>query len=383
MLAISLMLTVVCTLPLWLVGALAIQMRQELAFSITALGGAVAIFRLAGALAAIPLGRLSDRLGPVAALRTAAALAAIASLGIAVQAHTWGTLVLWLAVSGAANSLGQTAANLALVRTVPLRRQGTAFGVKQSALPFGTLLAGLSVPLIALTVGWRWAFVLAAVLAIAVGVAVPRGRARRYARPTGTQNRRYGKRPLVVLSIAVFFGMGAASTVTTFIVESSAAAGVSPAAAGLILTVGSAVSIVSRLIAGAMADRRGGAHFRAVGRMQIVGALGFLLLAIHDPFWIIPGSILAFAFSWGYHGLFWYALVRLNQATPAAATGLVMPGGMLGGLFGPLAFGWIAESSSYQIAWLLAAFFSVAAGLCMFAGRALLQRDLRTFEAAA
>jgi MFS family permease len=382
MLALSLTLTVVCTLPLWLTGALAIQMRAELAVGLAALGGAFAIFRAAGALAAIPLGRLSDRLGPVAALRSAAVLAAVASLGVAVQSHSWATLVFWLAISGAANSLGQTAANLALVRTVPQRRQGMAFGIKQSALPVGALIAGLTVPLIALTVGWRWAFVLAAALAVGVACAVPRGQAERYARPEGARNRRYGKRPLIVLAVGLFLGMSAASSATTFIVESSSTAGVSPAAAGLLLTMGSALSIVTRLVAGALADRRDGAHLRAVGRMQLVGAVGFVLFALHEPVWIVLGSVLAFAFGWGFNGLFWYAIVRLNQATPARATGLVMPGGMLGGLFGPLAFGWLAEAFSYPVAWLVAAGWGLAAGLLMFAGRALLRADLRAYESA-
>jgi len=41
-------------------------------------------------------------------------------------------------------------------------------GAKQSSGPYATLLAGPSVPLVALTVGWRWAFVLAAPGAMAL-----------------------------------------------------------------------------------------------------------------------------------------------------------------------------------------------------------------------
>ena len=66
------------------------------------------------------------------------------------------------ALSAAANALGQLASNAALARHVPAHRQGLSFGVKQAAIPVSTLLAGAAVPTIALTAGWRWAFVAAA-----------------------------------------------------------------------------------------------------------------------------------------------------------------------------------------------------------------------------
>lgn len=379
---LSMVLTVVCTLPLWLTGALAVQMRAELNFGILALGGAVGLHRVAGAALSAPLGRLSDRLGPTPAMRTAACLAAAASFGVAAVARSWLGLIAFLAVSGASNALGQTAANLALVRAVPADRQGIAFGVKQAALPAGAMLSGLAVPFFALTVGWRWAFVAAGVLSLVVVVAVPRGPAAPYQPPEGTANRSYGQRPLIVLAVGLFFAMSAASSLTTFTVESSTTAGVNPALAGLLLTVGSIVSIVTRLVAGAVADHREGRHLERVAFMLLAGMFGYVLLALSDPVWIVLGSLIAFSLGWGFNGLFWYAIVRLNQATPAAATGMIMPGGMLGGVAGPLAFGWLVETYSYPVAWLGAASWALSAGLLLLLGRRLLVADLRMREAA-
>lgn len=45
-------------------------------------------------------------------------------------------------------------------------RRGFAFGVKQSAVPLTAMLAGLAVPVFAVTVGWRWAFGAAAALGL-------------------------------------------------------------------------------------------------------------------------------------------------------------------------------------------------------------------------
>ena len=373
-------LTVVCTMPLWLVGALSVQMRADLGYSIVALGGAVALQRVGGAALSLPLGRLADRLGPTPAMRVAAVLAALAALGIAALVDSFGALAAFLLLSGAANALGQTAANLALVRAVPSTRQGMAFGIKQSALPIGSLIAGLTVPVLALTVGWRWGFVLAGVLSLLVLVSVPRGRSERYRRPDGVTNRLSRRGPLLILGIALFFGMSAATGLTTFIVESSTDAGFSPALAGLLLTVGSACSIVTRLVAGRRADRRGGRHLITVARMQLAGAVGLVLIAVGHPVLIVVGVVLAFSFAWGFNGVFWFAIVRLSPATPAAASGTVMPAGMLGGVAGPLLFGWVVETYGFTAAWLTAAGWSLSAGLLMLLGRRILAASLAPAE---
>ena len=72
------------------------------------------------------------------------------------RTRCWSAL---LALGAAANALGQLASNAALAQHVPARRQGLSFGVKQAAIPVSTLLAGAAVPTVALTAGWRWAFV--------------------------------------------------------------------------------------------------------------------------------------------------------------------------------------------------------------------------------
>jgi MFS family permease len=374
--SLAMLLTVVCTMPLWLVSALSVQMRADLGYGIVALGGAVAVQRVGGAVLAWPLGRVADRVGPTAAMRTAAGLAALSALGIAVFVRSYLGLAVLLLVSGASNALGQTAANLALVRAVPGHRQGTAFGIKQSALPVGSLLAGLTVPLIGLTVGWRWAFVLAAGLSLFVLVSVPRDRVQRYRTPDGVTNRIRRRQPLFVLAAGLFFGMGAAMGLTTYTVESATASGVGVGAAGLLLTLGSAASIVTRLVAGRLADRRGGRHLVTVARMQFAGALGLVLIATGVPSLLLVGTLIAFALAWGFNGVFWFAIVRLSPATPAAASGLVMPGGMLGGVVGPIVFGVIAETVSFQVAWLAAASWSVIAGTLMLVGRRLLRANL-------
>jgi MFS family permease len=375
--ALSLAVTVVCTFPLFLTGALAVQMRQELGFSVAGLGVATALYRVAGAALAIPFGRLADRMGPSGAMRIAAALAAASALGIAVVADRFVTLCGFLMLSGGANALGQTGANLSLSRAVRVGRQGIAFGLKQSALPIATLLAGLTVPALALTVGWRWAFALGAALAVVVGVLTPPSRDARFRVTATSPNRSRRRLPLVVLALALLFSMMAATTLSTFTVDAAVAGGMRPGAAGLLLTVGSACAVIVRLVAGMLADRRGAGHLRVVAALVAFGSIGYLLMAVQQTWALSIGVVLAFGLGWGFNGLFWLAIVRLNRATPGTATGFVMPGGMLGGVFGPILFGLIVEWSGYPAAWLSAAAWGLVGAVVMLLGRRLVRADLR------
>lgn len=90
------------------------------------------------------------------------------------------------AVRVRAHEPGQLASNLTLSRYVPAHRLGLSFGIKQAAIPLATLLAGAAVPAVALTLGWRWAYGIGAVLALAALLISPRdtvGRERTPATP--------------------------------------------------------------------------------------------------------------------------------------------------------------------------------------------------------
>ncbi|MGH9072912.1 MAG: MFS transporter, partial [Acidimicrobiales bacterium] len=172
-LTLAVVVSTAAALPAFLVGAVAVQLRHSLAFGPTALGGAIAVYFAAAAVASVPCGRLADRAGAPRVMQMAAAGSALALGGIAAGARSWAELVGALAVAGVASAAAQPAVNLFLSEAVT-GAQGLAFGIKQAAVPLATLLSGLAVPAIALTVGWRWAFAGGAALA-AVGVLLAGG----------------------------------------------------------------------------------------------------------------------------------------------------------------------------------------------------------------
>ena len=161
--------TIAVSIPVFLVGGLAVQ----IGFTPGGLGLAVSAYFGASALASVPAGSLVERYGETRTARAGIALATVSLFGIALAGHTLWILAAILALGAAANAMGQLASNTSLSRHVPVHRQGFSFGVKQAAIPVSTLLAGMAVPAVALTVGWRWAFVLAGLLTAAAIALVP------------------------------------------------------------------------------------------------------------------------------------------------------------------------------------------------------------------
>jgi MFS family permease len=382
--------TTVCVLPSFLLGAMAVQVGRDLGIDPSGIGLAFGAFFAAASVASAPLGRVTEARGPVWSLRVATVVTAGSCLVTAAVGRSLATLLAPIAVAGAANALCQPAANLLLARAVPAHRQGFAFATKQSAIPFATLLAGVAVPALALTVGWRWAFVGAAGLAVAAGAGLPDvgrvlGDADRSARDVvaaGRPSRPPTDVPLRVmatLAVGIGFGAAAGGTLGSFLVSAAVDGGLSEGAAGWLLTAGSIAGITVRLLAGVQADRRDGGHLRVVATMLLLGAGAFGVLAIGEEWTYLLAGPAGFMTAWAWPGLFNLAVVRANPARPAAATGITQTGTYVGAVSGPLLFGFIAEHASFRVAWLVAAVFALVGSAAMLAGR----RALRAWRASA
>jgi MFS family permease len=366
--------TTLGTSPVFFVGALVVQIRNELGFGVGQIGILTAVFFLSSALLSSVAGRVSERTGALTAMRAAMVLSVVALSVIASARSLW-QLIAGLALGGAASSIGQVSSNLFVSDGTERSRQGFAFGIKQAAIPAATLLGGLSVPAIALTVGWRWAFVGAAVLAAAMllnlrGRALPRaeGRWRSSRRPDAPLL------PLVVLAVGGAMGSSAANALGTFLVDSSVTIGIAEGTAGLVAAAGSAVGLVTRLAGGWAADRASGGRLLWVASLLMLGSGGYLLLATGDTTLLVPATLIAFAGGWGWPGLFNFAVVLRNRSAPAAATGITQTGIYTGGVAGPIVFGQIAQHLSYEVAWSIAAAVAAAACVTILVGRRLLLR---------
>jgi MFS family permease len=351
-----------------------VQVREELDIALGDIGILVAAYFFASAVFSSPGGRLVERIGAGAGMRLSSLLASTCLLGVAVS-HSFVLTLVLLIFGGASNALGQVGANRFIADRTPRSRQAFAFGIKQSGIPASTLLAGLAVPTIALTVGWRWAFVGAALLSLIVAVIIPDANLRSANWLDQPGRAESSLRALMVLAIAGAFGSGAANALGAYLVDSGVAAGFGEGAAGALFALGSLVGLSTRIGAGWLADRATGGRLVWVGGMFGVGAVGYLLLATGDRPLFAAGTLLCFAGGWGWPGLFQFSIVTRNRMAPAAATGVTQTGVYFGGMAGPLWFGQVAEQASYEIAWTIAAIAAVLATIAIALGRWLLLKD--------
>lgn len=175
---------------------------------------------------------------------------------------------------------------------------------------------------------------------------------------------------LFLLALGSLLGALVAMPLGTFLVAALAEAGVTPAAAGLYVTSGSACAIAARVATGLLADRRGG-DLGWVVAMLVAGAGGFAVMSAGGSAAIGLGAILAFGGAWGWTGLFNFAVARRSPGVVAATAGTMLSGAALGSAIGPLLFGMLVERSSYATGWLACAVLALCAAAAILVARRL------------
>lgn len=350
-------------LPLFLTGAMAVQIGRDLGFGATGVGLVSGAFALSTMVGSAPLGGRVGAIGVRRSLRGAGLVSAGALLGAALAPSTW-----WLAaalmVGGLANAVGQPAGNAALAQHVSTDRFGIAFAVKQSGIPVATLLGGLAVPAVALTIGWRWAFAMGALLAVAASVLPPADRPLGARREEGLVPRPQ-RPPLWALAAGLSLAVVAATSIGAFGASGGVAIGLAEGSAGLLVAAGGLAGLVIRLSAGLLADRVAVGALAAVAGLIAVGALGWASMAaafVLDaaPAYVI-GLLVANAFGWGWPGLLHLAVARQFPTATAAASGVTQTGVSAGLLAGPPALGLVVGLLGWGQAWALAAVSAIAA----------------------
>lgn len=399
-------------LPTFLVGALSPTIAADLEVGPAVIGAAVSAFFLAAALTSLPAGRLVDRRGATFGYRSGLVGVALAAAAIGLLVSAGWQLAVGLAATGASLACIDPSIARTITRSVGWRRQGIAFGIKEISAPSASMLAGITLPLLGTTIGWRVPFLVVAGFAIVVALLVPSdievARARRGGARTarsdigggapvvaeaatietarsisaGTSTRAPTGLLLVAVTGAVVNGVSAA--VATFLVPTSIVIGVTATAAGLLLSAASLLSIGVRLGAGWMADRRPTAVFDLLLALVVAGLAGTIALAAGshlgaeavevDPLagevvavaevvapttgavlLVVVGAGLLLGPGWGWTAVAFLTATRLAPDRPAQASGALLAGLGGGGALVPIAAGWLAERSGFGWTWTVGA----------------------------
>ena len=352
----TVMATVSTVLPGFLIGAMSVQVSAEMGVSEAAYGWGLGSFFGAAMLGSILLGRLSQRIGALSQTTLALAVSAAAQLALAATARSFGAVIAFLVVAGLCNAANQASVNLALAQA-QLPRLGLAVSIKQSGLPTATLLAGFAVPALALTVGWRWAYVASAGFALAslAMARVAAGSSPVRAAANGASRPESSSRDLFLAATVGAFLAFSAGSLNAWGVGSGVDAGLGEGAAGLFLSLGAATGIAMRLICGWLSDTMRARPFLVGGVTAMVGSAGMALLALRSPGFHVAAMLLAFGAGWIWPVFTNFGIVRANADAAGAATGVTQMGIYVGVFVGPLSTGWIIEYSGYPLMWLAVA----------------------------
>lgn len=307
-----------------------------------------------------------------------AALAVIPSLA----AIAAGSLII-----GFGYGMTNPAASELLLKLVPAGRRNLIFSIKQTGVPIGGVLAGLTAPTISQSFGWQWAPAVAAIscfllvfLIQPMRAAWDAGRdptARFGERPFDAMTEVWRSPPLRWLSVSGFFYAAVQLCLATFVVTLLVTdAGFGLIEAGAVLAVVQAAGIAGRVGWGWAADRMGRSLIALIimGGACVTGAL--LVMAVSDA-WGGAAIYILFAL-FGFNALGWTGVFQVEAAryAPPGKLGTVI-GGITapaygGVIVGPAVFSLaFAAIGSYTTTFALVALFAVLGMLSLaLAGRA-------------
>lgn len=322
--------------------------------SFVELGIAIGVFNIVSALVQAPLGFLVDRAGARRMLLAALALGSL-SFSLLAIFPTYLCLLVAMGLAGLANGVYHPADYSLLSRGIVPERMGRAFSIHTFA---GFLGAALAPPImVGAALAWepRWSFAIAAgaglVGLFVVGLGSPEPA--KAASPTATEKAKVRARPLTTPlgTLAVLTLLFAMLSLSTGAIEKFSVSAlvqgfnVTLPAANMALTVFMFASAFGVLAGGVLADRTDKHGYLAAGAFALAAVFVVIVIGLPLPPLLLALALGAIGFLTGIVAPSRDMLVR--AASPAGAEGktfgIVSTGFNVGGVIGPVLFGFLLD----------------------------------------
>ena len=345
---------------------------------------------LGGVLMALPAGWLTDRLG--VRLTLGGGLLVIGALVLtAAFARSLGALLGALAVAGSGFSVLNPSTGKAVLEWFPPRGRGLAMGIKQTGLTVGGLTGALTLPPIAMVLGWRHALATAGTVSLVAALLVlavyRTPDAPTASRPSswprvgelGVFMRRPGV--IVVFVSGLALSTAQSSVLAYLALYAKETFALSAVAAGQVLALAQLGGTGSRLAWGAISDRFfGGRRRPGVVASALLGAGAYAVFALGAALptaAVVPLAVLAGAGAFGWVGLYFALVAEIGGARYAGLlTGVAVAFAWSGVLIGPPVFGLLLQATgSYTWPWLALATVAVLVAATLPQLKPLVQRD--------
>lgn len=341
-------------------GILATFIIDDLSISRAEFGFVLGLINVAAAVLSPFAGRVTDRIGGKKAL-IALFVTAGATFLILGTAFAYSMLFVGAIAGAISQATANPATNKLIAEDLPAGRRGAITGVKQSGVQAGIFLGGLTVPTMAIALGWRGAYLIVAVVPLVFAVVAAWVIPPALKVATEHRIRSRGPLPRAIWWLAGFGFLMGFSGAVTFLVPLFAEEelGLSPVAGGVAAAVIAFVAVPGRILWSRYAERSG-AFRGSLAAMAVlsVAAAGLFYLSGAAAAWLLwPAAVLVAvgSSSWNSVGML-AVMVEAGVAATGRASGVVLFGFLTGLGIGPPIFGAIIDGTgSYDLMWLLSA----------------------------
>lgn len=348
-------------------------LKEAFGVSYTALGFALMIVAVSAAVVQIPMGFLVDRHGGRGLLIAGLILSGLGIIGIG-YAPNFATVLVLMVLLGIGDSVVHPADYAILNRTVDSKYMGRAFSVHTFTGQLGFAAAPVTILLLSSAIGWQKALVVTGLGGIVIALVMLLNRhlllepedpeAGPDPHPGGTLG---GVKLLLSVPILVGFAFYASVSLTGGGISSFGISAlhlqfdVPLAEAGAAVSTYLFVAPAGALIGGWLADRSSN-HDVVIAVCFGVLALASLAVATLDLSWpTVIGLLAVSGFFIGAVNPARDMLIRsmIPRGQTGKVFGFVTIGLNVGGMIGPLLFGWLLDNSSPNAVFLAVAVFSV------------------------
>ncbi len=348
-------------------GILASFVIDDLGITRTQLGVVLAVVNVAAAVLSPIAGRVTDRIGGRAALLVLFTTAGVTFL-ILGAAVAYPMLLVGALTGAFSQASANPSTNKLIAEIVPMGERGVITGVKQSGVQAGIFVGGITVPSIAVALGWRAAYLVVAIAPLLLAVAA----SRIVPRPDRPVVSSIHHEPVRALPVAIWwltvYGllMGFSGSVTFLVpLFTEESLGWSPVVGGFAAATIAFVAVFGRILWSHYAERSNAFRF-SLGTMAVLSIVAAALFywSSHLVAWLLwPAAVLIAigSTSWNSVGML-AVMVEAGIESTGRASGFVLLGFLAGLGIGPIIFGALIDSTgSYDLMWLLSTLTAAAA----------------------
>jgi len=351
-------------------------LQTELHLKHFQIGMLTSIFFLGAFSLSIPMGWLVDRVGIYWTMTVGQLVVGIFTISISF-ADSFSIVSGFLLLAGMGHAALNPATGKAVMSWFSVRGRATAMGIKQTGIPIGGGLAAATLPILAVSLSWRKAFIISGAISLLSSLFCLLF----YRDPKAEKNHKklqtfpifsfwkiLKDRNLMILSCLMTIFMGLQISLQTYLVLFFKEKLLfSVIIAGYILSLAHLGGVIGRLTWGPMSDFFFGGRRKIVlaiiGSFSSIICLFFSFLSNQFPIWSIVVLVFLFGFcAIGWNGIYLTLVAELAGGDRAGiTTGISLSIAWFGIFFGPPFFGYIVDQTqSYSYAWFI---FSLMVGL--------------------